>query len=310
MDHVTDRQDATRTGVGLDHQVTVGRDVDGRALDVVSAQVHADPPAEGGGPGAPRRPAGCRRRRAGALRRGRRASGGTPRAGRPGRSRRRASSGPWRGPPPRARAGSMAASPSPGSSAMTGHETLSPTPTTTTARSWAAGARYPPEIVLPGGQSASASRPANLRSPSGVATTRSLGHFSSRRHLGHGLDRLRHGHRGRHRHRSRHGGGRAQQHRDQQRSPGRRHPVPIPPAPAGGLVVGDHHDALGGAVAGEGEGIGVRGPRRLHPPHVGEPRAGERGGRPLGPGGEPVTRVGNGTTLRHARKHMACSRRS
>ena len=72
----------------------------------------------------------------------------------------------------------MAASPSPGSSAMTGHDTFSPIPTTTTARSWAAGARYPPEIVLPAGQSASASRPASFRSPSAVDTTRSFGHFS------------------------------------------------------------------------------------------------------------------------------------
>ena len=50
-------------------------------------------------------------------------------------------------------------------------------------------------------------------------------------------------------------------------------------APAGRLVVGDQHDPLGLALAGQLHGVGVGRAGLVDPAHVGEPRAGPAGER-------------------------------
>ena len=140
MDHVADRQRAAVALDRLDHQVTLGRHVDRGALDVVGAEVDPHPAAEGRRPGAPVRhdllDAADHRIGVANLQLAEERHeqvdpvdlGAEPvqRRGEAGDlGQRRLDTG-------------VAVA---GSSAITGHDTFTPTPTTTTARSWAAGAR-------------------------------------------------------------------------------------------------------------------------------------------------------------------------
>ena len=228
------------------------------------------------------------------------ARAGTRRAGRPGRPRLRPSAR-WRG--HRRVRRLVAASPSPGSSGQATHVE----PDADHHDHPLVGRRrpgQPAEIVAPAGQSASARIPASLRSPSAIATTRSLGHLSPGVDAGDRRDRLGHapppaaivtalG-------RPRPAGAAAPTPAATRR---RRLPGPAEAAPAAVWWSATTTTPSGAPSRAEAE------ERRRWSSRSRRPSARRRtGGRPAPPARSPAPRYRR--HRRHPRKHTACSRRS